>query len=369
MKKDRIFVKLLFISHNFLSQLQIQSLSNLFYPFFFRGCFLVEKMICESIRAWLDRILRRRWVVLIAWQVCSLFLCAIGTICSYVALHYNETIPLLMMSVTYLILFFSSMWKVPKAEISWWRYLVVSGCVVGGDYTAIQAYNNTSFSSALLLLTTVVFWVAPLSFIIFRRKITIFQFFAILLSMTGSVLVFIADGTAGNKWLGNVMALSSAILYAILTVLQELLVHNDSLHLYLFRFSAGAAPLAVILSGSLEWKLIRDYNWTLESGLLMGLYSVLLSISNFLTPFVMQYSDATTMNISMLTSNFYSLAISIIWFGQPASWLYLVGFFCVPIAIVIFTLFGPKETTNTQTITFQTSTDEDLQQPLNKQVF
>lgn len=57
----------------------------------------------------------------------------------------------------------------------------------------------------------------------------------------------------------------------------------------------------------------------------------------------MQYSDATTMNISMLTSNFYSLAISILAFGQKASWLYLVGFFCVPIAIVIFTVFAPKE--------------------------
>ena len=56
----------------------------------------------------------------------------------------------------------------------------------------------------------------------------------------------------------------------------------------------------------------------------------------------MQFSDATTMNLSMLTSNFYSLAISILFFGQKASWLYLVGFFCIPIAIALFTIFAPK---------------------------
>jgi hypothetical protein len=30
-------------------------------------------------------------------------------------------------------------------------------------------------------------------------------------------------------------------------------------------------------------------------------------------------------------------------FGQKPKWLYLVGFFCVPVAIVIFTLTAPKE--------------------------
>ena len=300
-------------------------------------------MKCSKIYEWIDSILKKKWAVLIAWQICSLFLCSIGTICTYIASKYDSTIPLLMMSMGYFVILLCSAWKVPKAEISWWRYIVVSVCAVAGDYTAIQSYNHTSFSSALLLLTTVVFWVAPLSFIVFKRKISLMQFFAILLSIGGSACVLIADGTAGSKWLGNVFALSSAILYAILTVIQELLVHNDSLHLYFFRFSVGALPVAIILSGALEWKTMRDYDWTVESASLTVLYSVLLAVCDFMSPFIMKYSDATTMNISMLTSNFYSLAISILGFGQSASWLYLVGFFCVPIAIIIFSIFEPKD--------------------------
>ena len=71
-------------------------------------------------------------------------------------------------------------------------------------------------------------------------------------------------------------------------------------------------------------------------------YSILLALYDFLAPFFMQFSDATTMNLSLLTANFYSLGISILAFGQKPSWLYLVGFFCIPIAIIIFSLLGPK---------------------------
>ena len=91
----------------------------------------------SKIRAFFDRIFSHKWVVLIAWQVCSLFLCSIGTICSYLSIKYGCTIPLLMMSITYIILLCSSAWRVPKTDISWWRYLAVSVCAVSGDYTAI----------------------------------------------------------------------------------------------------------------------------------------------------------------------------------------------------------------------------------------
>jgi hypothetical protein len=44
-----------------------------------------------------------------------------------------------------------------------------------------------------------------------------------------------------------------------------------------------------------------------------------------------------------LTSNFFSLVISILAFGQKAHCLYLVEFFCVPIAIVLYAWWTPKE--------------------------
>lgn len=290
----------------------------------------------------LKQLLSKKWAVLIAWQVVSLMLCCSGTVCSYIATYYVNTIPLLMMGIGYTILLIVSCWRVPKTDIAWWRYLVVALLLIAGDYTGIQAYNTTSLASAMLLVTTVSFWVAPVAWFILKRKITLIQFFAILLGMCGSVMVFIADGTEGNRWLGNVLALVSALTYAVGTVLQELLVHNDSMHIYIFRFACGASPISIILSGSLEWKVMRDFEWCWQSVLLILTYSCILVLYDIASPFVMQFSDATTMNLSMLTSNFYSLAISILLFGQKASWLYLVGFICIPIAITLYTIFAPK---------------------------
>ncbi|OHT13365.1 Integral membrane protein [Tritrichomonas foetus] len=295
-----------------------------------------------DILAPLKRLLQKKWAVLIAWQVISLFLCLGATICSFIATYYATTIPLMMMAIGYTLLLCISCWRVPKTEIAFWRYSIVAILLVAGDYTGIQAYNMTSLASALLFVTTVSFWTAPVAWVILKRKITVVQFFAILLGMCGSVMVFIADGTEGNRWVGNILALISAITYAIGTVLQELLVHCDSIHIYLFRVALTASPISIILTSSLEWKTMRDFEWTWQSVLMTLSYSVILVIYYCASPFVMQFSDATTMNLSMLTSNFYSLAISILAFGQKASWLYLVGFFCIPIAIALFTVFAPK---------------------------
>ncbi|OHT05889.1 Integral membrane protein [Tritrichomonas foetus] len=288
----------------------------------------------------------KKWAVLIAWQVCSIIMCGCGTICHYLATYYHETIPFLMMAGCYIILLLTSCWRVPKrSKISWWKYLLTSVTLSIGDYVAVLGYNTTSLSSSMLLVTTVVFWVAPLSYYVFGRKINIYQFGAIFLAMTGSILVFVAEGTRGNKWVGNVLALTSAICYSIGTVVQELLVHNESLHTYIFRFSSGATPLAILLSCGFEWNTIKNYYWCTESALLVIGYSVLLAIYDLILSYVMQFSDATTMNLSMLTANFFSLGVSIIFFGQKASWLYLVGFCCVPTAIAIYHVFGmrPKE--------------------------
>ena len=220
--------------------------------------------------------------------------------------------------------------------------MVVAVVSVAGDYTAVLAYNKTSMATALLLSTTIVFWCVPLAFLVFRRKITVWQGLAILLAIGGGSLLIVADGVKGNKWVGDVLALVSAICYAIATITQEYLIHSDSLHIYLFRFSATATPVGWILSGATEWKQIRDYPWDWKAGLMYALYAILLATYDFLAPYFMQFSDATTMNLSLLTANFYSLGVSILAFGQKPNWLYLVGFFCIAIAIVIFTLLGPK---------------------------
>ena len=298
----------------------------------------------KKIHDFLEKILENKWISLIAWQICSLIVCFAGTICSLIVSINNETIPLLMLAMTYFIILLSNVWWWPSSDISWWKYFLVAFFGVIGDWTSVMAYNMTSLASAMLLGTTVVFWVAPLSYFVFKRKINWKQFLSMLLAAGGISLVLVADGTEGSILIGNIVALLSAVCYAISTVTQEKLVNDASIRLYLCRFSICALPLSLVLSGATEWKIISTYNWNWKVILMMIAYAILLASYYMLSPLIMQHSNATVMNLSILTSNFYSLAISIFIFHSKASWLYLVGFFCIPIAITLFVLMeNPQE--------------------------
>jgi drug/metabolite transporter (DMT)-like permease len=248
-----------------------------------------------------------------------------------------------MVSICYGLVFFGSVWNFPRSPISWRPYVLVAVLTVVGDYTAVLSYEKTSMASALLFNTTCIFWVTPLAYFVFHRKITIWQFLAIVLAVGGGSLIFVAEGTEGHHWQGDLLALGSSICYAVLMITEEYLMQSYEVHLFLFRFSSSAFPIAAVLAGAVEWKVIRDFDWCWQSTLLLCGYSVALACYDVLLPFVLQFSDATTMNLSLLTANFYSLGISILLFHLEASWLYLVGFSCIPVAIVIFSLCGPKE--------------------------
>jgi len=288
-------------------------------------------------------LLSAKWGPIVAWQVCSLDLCLIGSICSFIVKLYGSTIPLLMLSLAYLFLFIFNIWWYPKSDTPWWKYIIVAVAGLMGDYSAVEAYNTTSLASAMLIVTTVVFWVAPLSFFILGRKISKVQIMSIFLGAFGVFLVFLAEKSGGSRWQGNIWALISAISYAISTVLQEALVSSDSVRLLLIRFSVCALPLSSLSSLFIEKERISRFKWETRSILLFTGYSIFLSFYYIMVPVILQYSNATVMNLSCLTSNFYSLGVSIVFFEFKASYMYVIGFLCIPIAITLFSLYPPSD--------------------------
>lgn len=288
-------------------------------------------------------ILQKKWALLIGWQICAVILCGAGSLCAGIIKYAGSSLNSFMIACGYTLCLVVSMWKVPKTKVSWWPYILAGWTAVAGDSCAVLSLNMTSLATALLLTTTTVFWCVPLGWIMFRRRITLLQGLAILLAIGGGAVLIVADGTGGDRWIGDVLSLVAAVCYAVNATAQEYLSRKGPLHTYYFRFGASAAPVAWILAGSTEWKKIRDYNWSWQIGTMYGAYAICLASFNIIVPFFMQFSDATTCGISMLTANFYSLGISILVFGQKANWLYLVGFFCIPVAIAIFSIFTPKE--------------------------
>ena len=285
----------------------------------------------------------KKWFVMIMWQVCSVANCSGATIITYISTTYGYTCAFLQLTLTYITLLCVHFKFAPHSAMPWFRYIIVSIFNFIGDTTAIYAYMMTSLASAMLLVTTVIFWVAPISYFYLKRPITWQQILSIFIGVFGVSLIFVADGTAGSKWQGNVLALSSAFCYAIANILQEALVYENSVSTYLFRFSLCTSPVAAIATGVAEWKPIYQMDWCWQVILCLIAYIVLLAFYYSFVPVVLQHSSATEMNISFLSVNFMSLGLSILLFGQKASWLYLVGFIFIPVAIVIFCIWGPEK--------------------------
>jgi len=285
----------------------------------------------------------KKWFVMLSWQGCSVILCVIAAICTVLARKNGRTLPITQLMVTYSILCVKSLCGGAISGIPWGRYFILAVLNFAGDISMIYAYTLTSLSSSMLLATTVIFWVAPLSYFVFGRVLSWQQVFSIFMCFFGVFMIFLSDGAGDSRLIGNLVAVFSAICYSIANIMQEALVHEASTKEYLFGFTMCITPLSIIGAVFIEWQPIINYNWNMTAVCLILSYSVLLAVYYLIVPYIMLYSNATEMNISFLSSNFLSLGVSIIAFGQKASWLYLVGFIFVPIAIVIFSMYPVKE--------------------------
>lgn len=294
----------------------------------------------------LNELFKKKWFILLSWQLLSLILCGSGTICKIINNKYERTIPLLMVSISYIFIFLLFCWNKISSNEPFWKYFLISFLTIVGDFTIVYAYNKTSLASIMILCTTSAIWVVPISFFITGRKINIIQFFGIILGIFGGTFILIADGTSGITLIGNIFALLSAICYSLTTVLQEVLIQRGSYHSYLFLFSIFSLSLSIPGSAIFEWKLIKYYKWDLKSILLFLIYGITIMMFCVGTSFILQYSDAQTMNLSLLTSNFFSLAISFLVFHTKFSWLYITGFLFIPISLFIFTIFENKKQSN-----------------------
>lgn len=279
---------------------------------------------------------------LFGFQLCVLFTFAGGTVLAYKRKLYGNTLPFLNVAITYFLVLICNLWRWDKSESKWWGYILVAIFIIGADCLNLLGYNKTSIASVMLLVSTEIFWVAPLSFLVFKRKINWIQFLAMILGAGGVALIIVAQGIKGSHLIGNIIAIGASIFYAIVNVTQEKIVKDDTIGLYLCRFSCAAAPLAAILSGSLEYKTIKEYKWEFWSIFFHVIYPIILAGYYMFMPIVLQYSNATVMILSFLTTNFYSLAIDMCLFGKPFSWLYLAGFLCIPVAVAIFVLCETK---------------------------
>eukprot|EP00042_Codosiga_hollandica_P047283 m.510664 g.510664 ORF g.510664 m.510664 type:complete len:150 (+) comp57419_c0_seq12:852-1301(+) len=98
-----------------------------------------------------------------------------------------------------------------------------------------------------------------------------------------------------------------------------------------------------IQSGSLESENIASVEWT---GPVVGwllMYSVCLFVLYTVVPVMLLWSDATMMNLGLLTSDAYTLVFGLFLFAYEFSPLYFVGYAVIGFGLVAFYLVDARE--------------------------
>ncbi|KAI8872176.1 DUF914-domain-containing protein [Ramicandelaber brevisporus] len=229
-------------------------------------------------------------------------------------------------------------------------YLAMAVCDVGGTYFLVKAYQYTNILSVTLLDSWSIPVCVALGFFFLGTRLRWLQIAGVLscLAFQGVLVGLDArrdsasgeDSSAPNPILGDVFCVVGATFMGISNVIQEHLVSTQTSAQVLGLLGAlGSICAGIVLAafGRVELGLlVRGMNGAIAA--LIAGYHVSLFLSYVAAPHVLRRSSATFLNLSLLTSDFYSLFFGIFLCGLRMHRLYPLVFVGVVTGIVLFNI-------------------------------
>jgi solute carrier family 35 protein F1/2 len=142
------------------------------------------------------------------------------------------------------------------------------------------------------------------------------------------------DESSQSTFLGDMLCLSSAVLYACSNVIQETVVKYHDRHQFLGHLGGYGAVIAFIQFMATDFHRVETAHFSIEIifsmiGFILCLFFMYTNTTAYLVD-----SDATLFNLSLLTSDVYAVIFSYFFYGSLVSWMYFLAF-----ALVILGLF------------------------------
>ncbi|XP_060772398.1 solute carrier family 35 member F1 [Neoarius graeffei] len=286
-------------------------------------------------------------------QILSLLICGIGLTSKYLATDYHANTPVFQCFLNYILLFlvYTTTLAVRQGEENllailkrrWWKYMILGVIDIEANYLVIKAYQYTTLTSVQLLDCFVIPVVLLLSwfFLLVRYKVVHFVGVGVCLlgigCMVGAdVLVGRQQGLGDHKLLGDLLVLAGATLYGISNVCEEFIVKNLSRVEFLGMMGLFGSFFSGIQLAIMEHKELLKVQWDWQIGLLyIGFSACMFGLYSFM-PVVIKRTSATTVNLSLLTADLYSLFCGLFLFQYKFSALYLLSFFIILLGLVIY---------------------------------
>ncbi|KAI9595484.1 hypothetical protein BDF19DRAFT_442122 [Syncephalis fuscata] len=196
-------------------------------------------------------------------------------------------------------------------------------------------------------------WAIPccmiLSYFFLSRRYRWLQYAGVLLCLAGAGLLFKSDLEADHDYpaqdalRGDLYCILGATLYGVSNVLEEKLAHTYEITEIIGMLGLSGAIVSGIQLSILERKELSSMTW---SGPVVG-YLLMFDICLFClyscAPLLFRLSSATFFNMSLLTSDFYSLIVGLIIFNAKINFWYAGAFIATVAGIFVYNLRNAEE--------------------------
>ncbi|KAG7509426.1 solute carrier family 35 member F1 [Solea senegalensis] len=225
----------------------------------------------------------------------------------------------------------------------WWKYMILGLIDIEANYLVLKAYQYTTLSSVQLLDCFVIPVVLLLSWFFLLVRYKAAHFVGVGLCLLGIGCMVGADlllgrqqGLGEQKLFGDLLVLGGATLYGISNVSQEFIVKNLSRVEFLGMMGLFGSFFSGIQLAIMEHKELLKVSWDWQIGLLyVGFSAFMFGLYSFM-PVVMKRTSATSVNLSLLTADLYSLFCGFFLFHYKFSGLYLLSFSVIILGLVLY---------------------------------
>lgn len=235
-------------------------------------------------------------------------------------------------------------------SIPLWKYFVVSLCDVEGNYFVVLAYQFTSITSVQLLDCFSIPVVLILSFLFLKAIYSRQHLLGALLCCLGLSLLIYADigddqddkkEDSSHPWLGDLLVLLGACFYAVSNISQEYVVKAFDWMEFLSALGLFGSVISGVQMAILERDKLGAVDWEdpVVWAYLTG-FNLSLFVLYVLTPLLIQRTSAVFLNLSFLTSDFWSIIVALFVFSAHLKPLYFVSFSIIVSGLILFHLGG-----------------------------
>jgi len=290
-----------------------------------------------------------RWVSFVLGQIISVLITGTGAFSSFLVADGID-IPVTQSSLNYILLFLHLPWvarliRRDGLAAPMWRYALWAACDVEANFLVVWAYQYTSIASVMLLDCFAIPCSMMVSCIILGAQYTRGHMVASLICMAGLLLTVTSDivsGKVGSSpkgpvWFGDLLVICGAALYGISNVLQEWTLKGSGRRVEsLGMLGFWGTLISCLQAALLERSALAEVAWSVEKLLLLLGFQLCLFGMYVLTSAFLMRADAALFNLSLLTSDLYSVLFS--WKVQhgTVTWMYSAAFITTLSGLVLY---------------------------------